>query len=321
MKLCAGLILSLGALHSFTTALAATDANPFTVRLDYDAGGRCPSAAEFRSIVTARLGTDPFDAAAPDQVIVRIRPLGGAFEGRVEWRDTSGSWIGEQTFPLVASECSRLTRAMGFAVAVQIQLLPTLRPVPVPDAPVAVVPAPAPVEAPRSPPPSHRPAVAAGVEGMLAGGLSSVPIPGGGLFCVVAWPRYSAEITVASSASATVRRSDGAGVSQSELLASAAACGLRGRWRLCAVADAGAVRMEGVNIDLPTSAVVPLVEAGARFGVRQAFGRRLFLDAHADALAVLDRWTARLDRVAVWTAPRFTAAFGVGLGVRLAGLP
>jgi hypothetical protein len=59
-----------------------------------------------------------------------------------------------------------------------------------------------------------------------------------------------------------------------------------------------------------------VAELGARLGVVQPLGERVFVGAHADGLAVLNRWTARLDQVAVWTAPRFAAAFGVDVGVR-----
>ena len=74
--------------------------------------------------------------------------------------------------------------------------------------------------------------------------------------------------------------------------------------------------MVGEDIDRPTSAVVPVVEAGARVAVIQRLGQRAFLDAHADGLAILTRWTGSLDQVPVWTAPRFAAAIGVDTGVR-----
>jgi hypothetical protein len=74
--------------------------------------------------------------------------------------------------------------------------------------------------------------------------------------------------------------------------------------------------MAGEDIEHPTSAQVPVVEVGARIGVVQGLGRRMFLNAHADGLTILTRWTATLDQVAVWTAPRFAAALGVDVGVR-----
>src|SRR4029077_1547248 len=113
----------------------------------------------------------------------------------------------------------------------------------------------------------------------------------------------------------TTRRADGAGFSQQHLLAGVATCAIVTRWNACLLASAGEVRMVG-DIYRPTSAVVPVVQAGARVGVSQRLGRRAFLNARADGLVHLVRWTASLDQVPVWTAPRFAAAFGVDVGVR-----
>ena len=49
--------------------------------------------------------------------------------------------------------------------------------------------------------------------------------------------------------------------------------------------------------------------------MRQGLGRRAFVSAHADGLVNLTRWTATLDQVPVWTAPRFAATLGVEAGV------
>ncbi|HZL17993.1 MAG TPA: hypothetical protein VFG23_09635 [Polyangia bacterium] len=82
------------------------------------------------------------------------------------------------------------------------------------------------------------------------------------------------------------------------------------------LAKAGEVRMAGESIDLPTSAVVPIVEAGARVGVAHRVGRRFLVGVHADGLTNVTRWTATLGQVPVWTAPRFAAVLGVDVGVR-----
>ena len=89
------------------------------------------------------------------------------------------------------------------------------------------------------------------------------------------------------------------------------------RWRACLLANAGEVRMAGEDIDLPTSAVVPLVQAGTRIGIVQALGRHFFVDAHADGLANVIRWTGTLDQVPVWTAPRLAAVVGLDLGAHV----
>ena len=49
-------------------------AAPLTVRLEYAAGPGCPDAADFKAVVIARLGYDPFIESAPEHVLVRIEP-------------------------------------------------------------------------------------------------------------------------------------------------------------------------------------------------------------------------------------------------------
>ena len=98
------------------TAVVAT-------RLDYLAAQGCPSVTRFEAVVIGRLGYDPFRTDAPDRVTVRIDPAGKTLEGRLEWRDPSEAVIGEQSFPSRTGDCDELTRAMGFALALQVQLM------------------------------------------------------------------------------------------------------------------------------------------------------------------------------------------------------
>lgn len=101
------------------TGQASAAGNP--VVLDYAAGPDCPDQAAFKAIVIARLRFDPFGENARDHVAVRIAQPDAPLEGRIEWRDAAGRWVGEQTFPLVGTDCVRLARTIGFALAVQIQ--------------------------------------------------------------------------------------------------------------------------------------------------------------------------------------------------------
>ena len=321
-------------------------AAPLTVRLEYVAGPGCPDAADFKAVVIARLGYDPFLEDAPERVLVRIEPRAAAIDGRIEWRDASGKWAGEQAFPSVTTDCPRLVRAMGLALAIQIQLLakadaapdpkaapaetgtqpeaPSVRSVAAP--PVATVPSPeAPTlpraaEAVRSPTGGPGPVFALGAGPSVGLGMSSAPILLARLFGTLAWQHVSVELAAVVSLPATTRRADGDGFTQQHLLGSTAACATATRatatrWNGCLVANAGAVRMAG-EIDRPASATVLVVQVGVRAGITQGLGRRAFLAAHADGLANLTRWTGSLDQVPVWTAPRFAAALGVDGGVR-----
>jgi hypothetical protein len=94
-------------------------------RLDYSATPGCPGAEDFAAAVTGRLGYRPFRKDASERVVVRIEPEGKGLEGRLEWRDAAGGWLGEQTLPSRTGNCPELVHAMGFALAVQFQLMAT----------------------------------------------------------------------------------------------------------------------------------------------------------------------------------------------------
>jgi hypothetical protein len=309
-----------------------------TVTLDYNAGTGCPDAADFEAVVIARLGYDPFVPTAPDHVLVRIESRGSALNGRVEWRDASGKWTGDQTFPTASSDCPHLARVMGFALAVEIQLLSSAGTAPAlndgaPVAPKAPPEATRAVPKPPSPPPASeptavstanveappaggpRPAFALGAGPSVGVGMSSGPVLLGRLFGGLAWRRLSLELGAVASLPATTRRPDGAGFSQQHLLGSAAACGTAARWAACVVANAGEVRMTGENIDRPNSASAFVFQTGARVEMSQPLDARTRLRAYADGLVNLARWTATLDHLPVWTAPRFAAALGVEAAV------
>jgi hypothetical protein len=304
------------------------------VSLDYSADPGCADTTAFQELVIAHLGYDPFSDGAPDHVTVRfVRRQNGSVDGRIEWRDPSGKWAGDQMFPS-STDCRHLVRAVSFALAVQIQFLaimapspeppPPPRPAPPPPAPVAMLAPPAPPTmrvvgvalAGGAPSPAARPLFALGAGSSVGFGLSSAPVVLGRITGNAAWPHASAEVDVELGLPTSTRRADGAGVSQQQLLIGAAGCGVLGRASACLLAKAGETRMRGENIDAPSSAVGAIVQAGLRAGATQGLGRRAFLAVHADGLVNVTRWTVRLDQVPVWSAPRFAATVGADLGMR-----
>jgi hypothetical protein len=345
----AALIVRLGAVCFGALGPTGAEARPstFTVDLEYDAVPGCPDVTEFKAVVATRLGRVPFSDSAPDHVLARITARTHALDGRLEWRDGKARWTGEQTFPLVTTDCVHLTRVMGFALSVQIQLLESTRARSEPDGstaadeqPATAPPTdhsfdrrvatlsptpPAPKEAPAapvvvSPPPSPRhragPELVLGAGPSLGLGMASRPLLLGRVFGALLWPRVSIELAAEASRPATTRRADGSGFFQQQTLLGLAGCTISRWWRVCLIAKAGAVRMAGEDVDITTSAIVPVIAAGARVGVVQRFGQRLFLSAHVDGLTVLGRWTATLDHVPVWTAPRFAGALGLDAEMR-----
>ena len=341
-------------LVSLGAARARARSPDFSVSLEYAAPAGCPDTAALEALVSARLGYEPFAEAAPNHLSVRITPRGTSLEGQIEWRDASGKWAGDQAFRVGSGECRGLTRTIALALAVQIQLLADAGPPPHADTAAAGEPAPpageqAAPSATTSPPsatppakptraetrpsgaptpsrsrpesaarePRGRPGFAMGVGTSVALGMSSSPVLLERLFGALAGELLSVELGAEVSLPATTRRADGAGFSQRALLGTSAGCAALKPWFLCVVASAGEIRMGGKDVDHPSSGSVPVFDTGLRVSFTQALSRRFFLTARAAGLVHVTRWTARLDEVPVWTAPRFGTAGGIDVGVNI----
>jgi hypothetical protein len=331
----AGVVALLGAGASGRAFAGTTD---ISTQLDYAAAPGCPPVEAFESVVRGGLGYDPFRADAPIRVLVRIDTVGHTIQGRVEWRSVDGRSIGEQTFPSRSGDCAELTRAIGFALTLQIQLMATTaaggdaepppaartepppaveRPRPPAAAPsttaqIASTPIP-----PAEPPTSIRPAILLGVGGSAGFGLASNPVALTRLFASAAWSRLALELGAEIGLPSTTSRPDGAGFSQEELLVSLAACGLYARWSGCALAKIGELRIAGEGVDVPLTASGVMAHAGVRLAASQGLGARTYIVARAEGLTRLTQGTVTLDSMPVWAIPRFAAAFGIDIGLKL----
>jgi hypothetical protein len=305
------------------------------VSLDYSVLPGCPDASTFRAIVNKRLGYDPFSEQAAERVQVVVSAGDSGLEGRVVWRDSVGNWAGERIFPSRSDDCGDLIRAMGFALAVQIQLLA-----------VAGGPNPAHEDAkaneagnkgkppPRSsvPPPNANPPVPSDATGPTRGrasaarllvvgggslgfGLASGVVPMARLAVGVAWTHLQLELGGEFGLPATNHLADGSGYSEQLMLASAAGCGVYQPFSACLLTKAGAVRVRGKGVDLPESASGPVLEFGLRGAARLPLGPRMYLAANAEGLFTLVRWTVTLDDAAVWSAPRLAGVLGLDFGL------
>src|SRR3954468_24092279 len=103
-------------------------AAPFSVRLEYTVPEGCPTVDAFEDIVSKRLGYAPFSTRAPERVQVLVTQGDNGTKALLSWRDSGGSSTGEQTFPSRTNDCAELVAAVGFALAVQIQLLAATEP-------------------------------------------------------------------------------------------------------------------------------------------------------------------------------------------------
>lgn len=316
-------------------AITALDARAargkdIAAHLDYEAAPGCPLAADFEAIVAGRLGYSPFRPDASERVVVRIDASGRSLAGRLEWRNDAGGWAGERTFPSRSGDCAELARAMGFALALQFQLLastetpagahaarpPADQEAP-PPAPIVSAPAPAAAVSQIAPAGPSRPSFAAGA-GVAAGfGLTPDLAGLGRVFGNVAWSRAAIELAAEVSVpSATSQRQDGAGFTQQLFMVGLAGCGLHTRWSACVLAKVGELRVAGDGIDVPRTSAGILVQTGARLGVTQLVGRRVHVSVHGDGLILITRGVVTLDSMPVWTTPRISALFGLDLAVR-----
>jgi hypothetical protein len=307
-------------------------------QLDYAAAAGCPGVDDFEAVVNGRLGYRAFRSDAPDRVIVRIESAGRALEGRLEWRDATGAAIGEQLFPSRSGDCAELIRAMGFALALQIQLMAATvgesrvaaPPAPPADTVVAKAPAPAPAVvvplaqtenaghgAPETTGRRDGPLVLVGVGAAAGLGVTSAPVAIARLSATAAWPHLAVELAGEVSAPSTTHRADGAGFSQEQILASLAGCGVRGAWSACAVGKAGELRVVGQGVDVPLTASGLMIQAGLRLAASYPVGRRTYIVAHVEGLGRLTRGDVTLDSMPVWTTPTFAALLGIDLALRI----
>jgi hypothetical protein len=305
------------------------------VSLEYSVLPGCPDADTFRNIVNKRLGYDPFSEHAAGRVQVVVSAGESGLEGRVVWRDSVGNWAGDRVFPSRSEDCKDLIRAMGFALAVQIQLLavaggpnpgeeegkanelgregkpPPNSFVPLPNANPPLLPD----ASRRTGASDSAPSFLLVGGGSLGFGLASGVVPMARLAAGVAWTHLQLELGGEFGLPATNHRADGSGYSEQLMLASAAGCGTYEPFGVCLLTKVGAVRVRGKGVDLPASASGPVVELGLRGAARLHVGPRMYFSANAEGLFSLVRWTVTLDDASVWSAPRFAAVLGLDFGL------
>jgi hypothetical protein len=326
-------VVMLGATR-IAQAQPTAPASGFSASVEFVAPPHCPSASDFEAVVVGRLGFNPFEDGAAHDVLVTITPSARGLEGRLEWRDANGKWAGDQAFPAHTRDCADLTRAMGFALAVQLTLLmtgeskagsnaasaddgvsappETRRPAPSPSK--AVAPAQLDAEGGRDAArPGQRWTPGLGAGGSFAVGLSPGVTALGRVFGSLARGRGSVELGAELSTLSSEHREDGAGFTQRVLLASAAACGTEASFTACLLAKGGVLQVAGQDVDVPASPSGLAAQLGVRVGLRQLAGPVLIAE-RVEALANLTRTTVTLDRLPVWTAPAFAATVGLDVG-------
>jgi hypothetical protein len=306
---------------AFAASEGTARSAPVATQLEYRAAEGCPAASDFAAVVAARLGYDPFLADAALRVVAQIDASGRALEGRLEWFDARGTSVGEHTFPSRTGDCGELTRAMEFALALQIQLMAAA--VAAPDVRRPVAPGNGGTTAnPTAVKPAagvlrlSAPWLVVGTGASVGFGLAPSAVALGRLFVTVGWSRVALELGAEASVPSATHLANGTGFSQQEVLGGLAGCGMHRPWSACLVGKVGEMRVVGQAIDVPATSSALMVQGGLRLAMTQTLGRRLQVVAHGEGLAVLTRGVVTLDSMPVWTTPRFVALVGIDLGVR-----
>jgi len=323
----------------------ATAAPELFVNLRYDVDPALPGCmgdSEFRSVVARQIGYDPYRISAALGVEVRVWPAEQGIEGVIDWSGPAHTRMGERHFDSGGRDCNAMLATMGFALAVQIQLMARE---PVGEASLGSVDTDHPTESSashRQPAADHNQvmSVAAtsqvlaseerrasrapsspwsgmGGVGPSAGfGLGPDPIAQGRIFLSVASGQSAFELAAEASLPSTTRQEYGGGFRHQLLLGTAAGCGLRGSSSACAIIKLGRIGVQGVDVDKPASPGGFVAQVGLRLGYSLRLSDRLALVGHADALYLLTSWTVDVNHVAVWTMPRLGAVAGIDLAVR-----
>ena len=282
----------------------------------------CPSEADLRASVAARLGYDPFVAKeGSDTITVRTRKKGARLEGTIERSSRGRTNTGRPT--TIASngtDCVELGSSLAVALAIAVDPLSLTRapPPPPPPAPPPEPPTPAPERAPvpeaplPPPPPSEAPTrsrllVAAGPS-IAASVLPASP--SFGARAAIGMSRGMFEISVEGRFDPPVKVEDKVGAVEASLaLATLVPC-LHYRFALaCAQASIGGLRGTGLGFDHTREDNTFYAAAGARVGAELPLGDLFAVRGLFEGHVPLRPTRLEADGALIWSTPAFAFAF------------
>jgi hypothetical protein len=307
------------------------------VKLEYESDpslSGCPSAADFAALVTKQLSYDPFRAESNHRVVARAEPSGDGLRGFVRWYDATGAERGERELRANDRDCAAFARAMGFAIAVQVQLMnteqalatgegvekgPDTRPPASGGSPVTPpgVRRAAPRPAARTPARDER-ASAEYLLGLGPGvglGLAPRAVAQGRIFAEVRTENLGLELGAEAILPSRRETANGEGFEQRITLGSVAGCVSLGVLFGCALQKLGVLEVQGFGVDVPRAPAGFVAQSGIRLGVGHRLGAHAFGALRVEALFALTRWEVVLNRRQVWTAPPVSLTFGGDLAV------
>ncbi|MBK7864175.1 MAG: hypothetical protein IPJ65_37385 [Archangiaceae bacterium] len=321
--------------HRYATALAASLcvaalawADNATVRMEYQRGGgaeACPDEQSLRDRVTARLGYDPFRAAAPLHLRLSIaRAAAAGLVGRLEVLGAAGETLRQREISSEKTDCVEIAEALTLATSLAIDPFSVNRPrpaepervAPSPPQPAPVAPALAPVPPPAPVEDRHlalTPEVSVGVG--LAFGLEpqvSVGFLAGARLKI---SRFSIGLEGRLGLPSQVTF-QAASVSSSLLFASVLPCFHLGPLAGCALLSGGALRVSSRGLENAEPKTTPFLAAGARLELSLPVESRFFGRLTADLLGPLIRTSFVVDGQIKWSSPPVGGAVALVGGVR-----
>lgn len=292
----------------------------------------CPSEADFRAAVAARVGYDPFFPWARRTVTTRIDASGDGFRARMEVLDEDGTLLGEKTFVSRDDDCAEVVRTLALAVSLAIDIADA-RPAATEAEPPRQVPS-EPASEPLLPiahdtPVAPAPGPSRGIanvaprwqsEGSFtaraSAGLSPSPSLGVALGFAVRRSAWSLGLEGRYDAGASGSVEPRGEVAFSHLAGSIVPCFSRGIGLACAFVTLGQVRAETSGIAQPGSDVALFFASGARLGVEVPLSPAVGLRAMVEGGVAPLRHDARIGGQDVQRTALFFASLGVGAVVR-----
>jgi hypothetical protein len=330
------------ALASVATALAATGALVVSTRsaaaspsakLVYVRGvgaDACPNEEQLRKAVANRLGYDPFFPTAPKTVIAEVTRSDAGYRGRVQIIGEDGKLRGQRDLASRGDDCTEIVTTIALAVSIALDDLDEHAPEPPPaavseaDAPIPPAAAEAvPVAASREavpPAPAPPPRESAPLTFRASGGplLAIGTAPSAALGASIAatlqlgWVGVRVDLRGELPASRSI--SPAGSVSTSTVLGSLSGC-VRGKIPFgCLGAGLGSIASETAGLDRPASDHGRLVELVATAGAALSLGSVVYLEPFVTGALNLTPQRVEVDRAAVFSVPRASAALGLHLG-------
>lgn len=303
--------------------LGLTSARPLRAeehaRLVYvrdESATQCPSEADLRLRVIARLGYDPFSPRASQVVLARIEAQDGALAGSVELIDRAGISSGKRSLTASEGDCEELAR--GLALSISLTLDPERE---------APVPAPAPLsEATQIPPRREQPPrliarLAPRRQQWFLGAaftstVGALPALGlGGSLVLGLRERHFSVAVEGRAIQSLARELSPRGELSGRLVApGVSACGLWHSFSACLVAFLGAQTLQTRGVLHPRSSTALLASAGFRLAGRIPLSYdHVAMTLGFAGLVNLARNTAGFSGVDVWKTPPVSGSVEFGV--------